>query len=147
VTLIATLAISFCAAFSILVYNGVQVSLHAEKTLHAFHLTLEVLGDHVQTKGGRWPTSWDELTLIHHESEGGLRWPDDIEEIRARVKVNFYLTAAQVSAMDYEHFTAVEQVGPNYGSNDPFVRKLLYIMRSVNAGSQGQERIPRGPGG
>jgi hypothetical protein len=56
-------------------------------------------------------------------------WPKDLPEISSRVRVDFSLTAAEVGRMSVDNFTAVEQLGPNYGAADSFIERLIQAAR------------------
>ncbi|MFV0446372.1 MAG: hypothetical protein ACK5Q5_22595 [Planctomycetaceae bacterium] len=111
-----------CAAF---VYTRVRESLEAEETLHAYRVVLDALTVYVRESNGRWPESWDELSRVAPTgSHGVFDWPADIPDISKRVHVRFDLTASDVAEMDSSRFTAVEQMGPNYGPDLARIEQL-----------------------
>ena len=110
-------------------YLSVRVSLDAEKTLGAYRLVLEVIADYLKQSGGKWPKSWEELSNTQHGGYVGLRWPSDLAEIKKRIRIDFDLTTTDVISTDYNHFTAVQQVGPNYGPYPWVIAKFLYDAR------------------
>jgi hypothetical protein len=113
------------------IYNAIHVSLEAERTHHASDLVLEVLTDFVRHHHNQWPRAWEELaTTAQRTSANGFRWPDDIEKLKSRVKIEFALTAADVARMEVDSFTAVEPIGPNYGKHEGRINELLSAVRS-----------------
>jgi hypothetical protein len=123
--------VGFCA------WRGVTTSLEAEKTLHVYTATLDILTVYLKHNHGKWPTSWDDLVGVSPSSQiPDYRWPEDIAEFRKRVRIDFELTGAQVAAMDPEHFSAVEQIGPNYGPNEAWIRQLLNVARRYREGNR-----------
>jgi hypothetical protein len=111
-------------------YYGAKVSLDAEITLHGLEFVLDLLGNFLESNGGRWPKSWDELTkTAPSESNSMFIWPDDLPKVRKRVRINFDLTTTQVASQDEEHFTAVESIGPYYPPFKESIRGLLTIAR------------------
>jgi len=113
----------------VLICQSIRVSLDAEVTLHAYELVLDVLDDYLAQNGGRWPRSWDDLIQIRHDGFAGRRWPEDVAQVKKRIRIDFDLTTDEVIGMDIEHFTAVTQIGPNYGPHEGFLAKFLYDAR------------------
>jgi len=131
ITAAAGVALLTLAAVSILVlaYQARKVTNHAETTLAAYRLVLEVLADYLKENGGKWPRSWDDMSQIRHSGYAGLRWPEDLAKVRGRIRINFELTTDEVISKDYDHFTAVEQIGPNFGPYEWLIAKFLYDAR------------------
>ena len=115
-------------------------SWEAEKTLHAFALVCDVISSYLRLSGGRWPTGWEELAAAVPVERGTFsnvfRWPDDLDELRKRVAVDFTLTTADVAAMDEAHFSAVEVVPPALGPYSPAVTNLLRAARALSQRSE-----------
>ena len=85
------------------------------------------------THSGKWPTSWDDLARVPPDrNHPSFRWPDEIGEIRKRIRINFDVTTAQVIARGKDHFTAVEQTGPNYGPHEGFTYPFFYAMENCD---------------
>jgi hypothetical protein len=127
--LIGAIVILTGASLLVLFQLSLRVSRDAETTLGAYRLVLEVLADYATESGGRWPKSWDELLHIRNDGYVGLRWPEEVAEVKKRIRINFDLTMDQVLSMDPEHFTAVEQTGPNYGPYPWLIAKFLEDAR------------------
>lgn len=124
------LAGAIVLAGAVLVYQAITVSLQAEHTLHANYLVLAVVTSHLEKDNAEWPRSWDELSTTVASGQGGMySWPNDREELRARVKIDFSLTTAQVAAMVPSNFTAIAPLGPHYPVSDGAVEQLLRAAR------------------
>jgi hypothetical protein len=118
-------AVLSSVALLILIHRSVTIGGDAETTLCAYRMVLEVIADHLKTNGGRWPNSWDELVNTPHDGCSGIRWPQDAEDVKNRVWVDFNVSTVQVVATDYDHFAAVRQIGPNYGRHEWLIAKFL----------------------
>src|SRR5207249_4806547 len=71
---------------------------------------------------------WEDLTPYFPElPTSSFRWPQDIQEFRKRIFIDFGLKRAQVAAMDVDTFSAVQQIGPNYGPDEEGIRRLLEV--------------------
>jgi hypothetical protein len=122
------------------VYRCVNSALEAETTLHANCVVLYVLEAYMEENPGSWPGSWDELkktSIRDEEQRSNYRWPDDIDEFKKRVHIEFGLSLQQVSDMltreqlkswEFDNFTAVRPIGPNYG---PCEAGLFHFMDVV----------------
>src|SRR5262245_23551411 len=99
--------------------HGINRSLEAEYTLHAYRTVLTVLDLHITQNPGQWPTSWDDLTrtaIPEKDQRGMFRWPDDVQKIQKRLHIDFGLKVADVAKMTPDNFTAVQQLGPSYAA-------------------------------
>jgi hypothetical protein len=122
------------------IYHSVSVSLQAEETLWVNWDVLQVLQVYVAQNPGRWPESWEDLKktpLPDQWRRSHYRWPEDINEFKKRVHIEFGLTLQEVAAMvtpeqvaqgDFSNFTAVQPIGPNYG---PCEGELGHLMKVV----------------
>lgn len=123
------------AAFVVIagvLWQAVSVSIEAEKTLHAYNLTLDVVGRFITEHGGAWPENWKALASASPTTNGMVwNWPGDIEEIRKRVKVDFSLETKEVAAMRVDEFKAIQELGPRYGASEPAVRRLVEIAQNA----------------
>jgi hypothetical protein len=102
--------------------------MDAQYTLNVYAVVLDVLAEYLRENGGRWPKSWDDLVVIHHPGNPPFRWPEDLGEIRKRVRINFDVTTAEVIAAGVEHFTAVTQREPNYS---PFEYHIIPFLEAA----------------
>ena len=110
---------------------GIHTSLEAERTLQAECQVLIALNEFVRSHPGKWPENWGQLgSEPKFNDRGNLKWPEDSQEIKRRVKVNFDLTLADVARMDVTDFSAVRPIGPNYGTPEYFVRDLLETAKT-----------------
>jgi len=102
--IILALAVPMLIGVSLLVLaqQSIRVSRDAETTLGAYRLVLEVLADYSTENGGRWPKSWDDLVRVRHDGYVGLRWPEDVAQVKKRIRINFDLTTDEVLSMDAE---------------------------------------------
>ncbi len=114
----------------IAVWRSVQVSLEAEKTLGGYLLVLDALTIYVSENTGQWPQSWEDLaTASPREEYAGWSWPRDIREIRKRIWIDFSTSAHELASASPEQFTAVKQIGPNYGPREGKINVLLQAIR------------------
>ena len=138
-TLLKTVVVSVICLFvatvcvvCVLAWNGMRTSLHAERTLHAYYLVLDLVGTYVDEHDGQWPGSWEELEQVRPpRSHGGWQWPNDRDEIARRVRVDFGLSSQQVAAMTPASFSGVEQSFPNYGTNESRIGELIERVRTA----------------
>jgi hypothetical protein len=114
-------------------YSGVRSSLEAEKTLHAYRLVLDLVSTHIDKTPGQWPRSWDDLRRLSPSRESMWKWPSDIDEIQKRIRIDFSLTIADVAKQNPDSFHAIQQIGPNYGSDDSHI--LLSICKKYTHGA------------
>lgn len=127
---IATILITVVAGVALFV-QCTRTAVQAERTLHANELVLRVLTAYVETTDGDWPTSWDDLVqTVPAESRSMWKWPDDLAALKQRVRINFDVTTDEVLKMKPGHFTAVEQIGPNYGPSEAAILDLQDVIRS-----------------
>ncbi|MCH8046242.1 MAG: hypothetical protein IID44_21235 [Planctomycetes bacterium] len=124
-----------------MLYRGVTSSIEAEYTLQADRLVLQVLTQHLKENSGKWPSSWTELQSTVPEAEYSMwKWPNDIDEIKERIHVDFTLQTEDVARMDVDSFTAVRQSYPNYGPNESFIERLIWTAReSVGQREENEE--------
>jgi hypothetical protein len=131
-----------------IIHHSISISLQAEKTLIANYVILDVLEVYLTDNPGRWPESWEDLkhTSIPKERQRLYAWPQDIDEFKKRVDVEFGLTLQQVADMltpeqverwEFTNFTAVRPIGPNYG---PCESRLAHFMGVVWRQNSGAER-------
>lgn len=131
------LAGAIVLAGAVLVYQAITVSLQAENTLHANYLVLAVVTSHLEKDNTEWPRSWDELmAAVPNQERGMYAWPKDLEELQQRVRIDFSLTVAQVSAMDPIDFNAVAPIGPHYPIGEGAVEQLLKAARKRSSQKQ-----------
>ena len=123
------------------VYFGAAVGREAETTLHAFALVLDVVGKHICAHSGQWPDSWDDLAKTSPaRNHPSFLWPDDVVKIRKRIRIHFGVTTADVIATGKDQFTAVEQIGPNYGPHPGFTYPFFEIIKKCGFWSKNAER-------
>lgn len=124
---LTTCAIALFFCLVILVWRSISQKFEAETTLQAYLTTLDVLEVYLKKNPGKWPSSWDDLEQISPSAQGGsLQWPEDIAEFRSRVQIDFDLTRAKVAAMDVLTFSAVRQIGPNFGPYEPRIELGIF---------------------
>jgi hypothetical protein len=142
---VCSIAVVLCASIvfvCLLAYRAATISLEAEKTFHAYDLVIHVLARYLRANSGRWPKSWEDLAAtVQSEAPAVFNWPADIREIQRRVRIDFELTTARVASMDEDHFTAVEQMGPNYGRDKGRINWFIGVARETS----GQIRVPETP--
>ena len=139
ITILVTLSLLAAGCLILFIYHCINVSLEAEITYGANWTILVVLETYMIENPGRWPASWDELerTSIPAEQQRMFYWPDDIDKFKKRVHVEFGLSLQEVADMvtpeqvkrgDFDNFTAVRPIGPNYG---PCESNLGHFMEVV----------------
>jgi hypothetical protein len=115
------------------VYWPIHVSLEAERTRHAYILVLDLLAEHLRRHQGSWPGTWNELKHTSPVNPSNVyRWPEDLVEIKRRVHVDFGLTVVDVAEMTPNCFTAVQQIGPNYGASEYWIDNVLRAAKSFS---------------
>jgi hypothetical protein len=73
------------AAVALPAYQAAQ----AERTSHAVDFACTLLANYYDTKAA-WPESWEDLHQIDEgRSWSGNTWPDDEDELRSRVTIDF----------------------------------------------------------
>jgi hypothetical protein len=73
------------AAVALPAYKAAQ----AERTSRAKDFACSLLADYHDTKAA-WPESWDDLHQVNEgRSWSGNTWPDDEDELRSRVTIDF----------------------------------------------------------
>jgi hypothetical protein len=114
------------------VWYGVAESLRAEKTLHAYILVSDVVATYV-AHNKEWPQNWNALAdTLPSEAHHVWVWPDDLEEIRNRVSIDFSLQLADVAAMQESSFRAVQQLGPSYGSIEHMNKEVIDAAKNAS---------------
>ena len=113
------------------VYWRVDYALRAEMTLHAHLQIIEVLKTYLKENPGNWPKSWEELegTSLPEECQRVYHWPNQSDEFRKRVRIDFTLTRAQVAGMNSQNFSAIQAIGPTFVLHDDEVESLLKVAR------------------
>src|SRR5262245_8717790 len=105
VVLMAVLAGAYC------VYQGIAASLHAEHTLHAAMLTIEVIDEHVTSHDGTWPRSWAELETLPPREWAMFAWPQDSAKVQQYAAVDFSADPKQLAQQSIDEFDAVRPIG------------------------------------
>jgi hypothetical protein len=123
---------------------SIKASLDAEKTLHAYRMLLDVIADCVDANNGRWPRSWDELVGVRNPGCAGFRWPEDVSRLKKRISIDFDLTTDLVVSTGVEHFTAVKQIGPHYGTDPGDVGVFLERLRKSADAEGGSATAQKG---
>jgi hypothetical protein len=129
VGLLACLGTAWLAVW---LWQIITMSLQVEMTHQAYGLTLELVKTYVSDNPGKWVKGWEDLenvTLLPDRQYPSFRWPQDVAEVRKRVRINFELTRDQLAAMKVEGFSAVQAVGPNYGPDEQRIEALLKAAR------------------
>jgi hypothetical protein len=107
------------------IVDVVQMSLQAERTHQVYIRVLGATTAFVHGHRGQWPKSWAELRMATGERGEWLQsLPDDIDDVRRRIDFDFDISAADVPAMNANDFSAIRQIGPNYGT-DPVRTQML----------------------
>jgi heme A synthase len=108
-------ALLVLAIIAAVLWQASSVSIEAEKTLHAYHVVLDVVGVYLGEHGGTWPTNWEALMATPtRPTQNMWRWPEEAEEMRKRVAIDFSLQTHEVASMSVDNFTAIQMIGPQY---------------------------------
>jgi hypothetical protein len=143
------------AAIGVYIYHAVNTALEAEVTLGTNRAMLHVLEVYMIKNPGRWPQSWEELerTSIPDEEQRFRHWPNDIDEFKKRVHVEFGLTLQEVADMltpekvrrwDFDSFTVVRPIGPNYGPCESELAHFMKVVWEQNSKGKQKARDPEG---
>lgn len=112
------------------VYCGIRSSLAAERALHANLLVVDLIREYVVDHKGAWPRSWQDLERLPPRQRAMFQWPEDGEEVRRYVSVDFGADPDKLATEPVEQFVAVQPQGPCYPYKDyPEVAKLLDAIR------------------
>jgi hypothetical protein len=125
----AAMVVATIAVF--MIWQGISISLRAENTLHAYSLCLDLLEDYIK-ENQKWPDSWEALATVRPKESSIWDWPNDIGAIRKRVEIDFSLRLDQVAAMRPDSFSAVKQIGPNYGVDEAEIRQLIALADNAS---------------
>jgi hypothetical protein len=119
---------------AVYLYWAANAALDAEKTNGAFIVVLKLVSSHIEKTSGQWPRSWDDLQrLSQPDVHYDWRWPDDMEEIQKRIRIDFSVTTADVATQNPDSFHAIQQIGHNYGSYDSHI--LLSVCKKYAQGT------------
>lgn len=112
---LAVFVVAALAAGAWVAYVAVTTSLESEHTLHATYFAVALVEDFVATHH-RWPADWDDLE--RHPRPPDARWyrdwPDDADELRRRVAIDFDADPESVARQPPMEFTAIRPIGPYY---------------------------------
>jgi hypothetical protein len=111
------------------VYEGISVSVHAERGLHATLLTIQAVEDHVKKHDGAWPRSWKELEDSSTKINDVYEWTQGSENVGNFVSVDFGADPDRLAKQTEEEFSAIKPVGPFYGSYRSEIPALLETLR------------------
>src|ERR1700678_669967 len=111
------------------VYEGVSVSLHAEKGLHATRLTLEIVEEYVAQHNGAWPRSWTDLEQTSGKISEVYRMTGGREHVADYVWIDFDADPGRLAKQTESEFEAIRPVGPFYPSYRVAVPSLLEALR------------------
>jgi hypothetical protein len=92
---------------------------------------------------GNWPKNWGELSNINLSAPSqcaDFHWPEQLDEFRRRVLIDFSLTRTQVANMTEAQFSAVLPIGPHFELEDHWIHAFLSVAR------QGEEMKGEGLG-
>jgi hypothetical protein len=108
------------------IYNAIE----AEKTLHAYYIVIDLCTRYAATNSGKWPSSWQDLINLKPTIEtGGWAWPRDVSQIQERITIDFSVTPDRLIKTDPRSFTAIQQLGPNFGPDETRVIALQSELR------------------
>jgi hypothetical protein len=128
----------------ILVQQSTKVCNEARWPWSAYSMMVEVVADYAAANGGRWPSSWDDLLRIPNKGVPGFHWPADFERVKKRISINFNVTTDDVISAGSEHFTAIKQIGPNFGPDSGLEDILIESLRNAVARAKDAPRPNKG---
>jgi len=112
------------------VYCGIRSSLTAERALHTNLLVVAVVREYVVDHNGAWPRCWQDLEPSFSRRRAMFGWPEDGEDVRRYVSVDFEADPDKLATQSVEQFVAIQPQGPCYPYKDhPEVARLLDAIR------------------
>jgi hypothetical protein len=117
---------------SVLVYCGISASLTAERVLHANRLVLELAREYVVDHIGAWPRFWQDLERLPPPERGMFRWPQDEEDVRRYVSVDFGANLDELVTRSMQEFVAIQPQGPCCSYDEEVAQLIEAIRRSGN---------------
>ncbi len=131
--IIAVMSLAALFGAVLLAYRIASYSIDAEITHQAYTHTLRGLTAYVHDTV-RWPMSWEDIAVFDLARNGGLFGSQEsLDKVRSRVHINFSLSLKDVSTMTPETFSAVSEVVPNYGPDEPGILNLLRTVKELTA--------------
>lgn len=126
-----------------MVYWGIRCALAAERALHATLLVIDLVREYVVDHQGAWPRSWQDLERLSPRDRAMFQWPEDAEDVRRYVSVDFGAHPHQLATESVEQFVAIQPQGPCYVYNYthyPEIAKLLDAIRQSRHGDPDKAR-------
>ncbi|GAB4156325.1 MAG: hypothetical protein Tsb009_33280 [Planctomycetaceae bacterium] len=107
-------------------------SLEAEVTHQTQYFVIQLLERHIR-EFHSWPRGWEDLVRVHRGGEWlGFRWPDDLEEVKKRVTIDFTLDVERVSEMSVNNFSGYKLNGPSYGLDESGIKQLITTAKGAS---------------
>lgn len=106
-------------------------ALEAENHLIAMSLTLETVEQFVQDTGD-WPRSWDDLERVQLRSGHSIS-PQNLDQIRSGVEVDFTLNLDSVNTAEPNAFGAIRPKPPCFDAYEWRIKSLLQTIAARNA--------------
>lgn len=103
-------------------------AMEREDTLHAVGFTCELVEKHLD-KTGRWPASWEDLTIVEPRRYSTYRWPEDLPLLKRRVRLDFGISDDDLVDLDPNSFSAIGPREDSYPSWKGNVRELALKCR------------------
>lgn len=141
---IAIAAVALLAIGS-LAYWILKRGMVEEDSLHLTIFTCEIIDRHFD-KTGRWPKSWEEMRDDGPMTyPGPIAWPDEMELLKRRVRVDFGLTNAYLTEVKPDAFHGIEPIEDSFPSYEGGVRRLLDRCREKIKRDRAAARSPVPP--
>lgn len=130
VVLAATMILAVLVTGTWCVCHVIARMKHVDLALRAAHGTTNAVKKYVREQK-KWPTSWEDLeSLSAAPGDADYPLPDDWDETRRYVEINFDLTLDEVAKQQVESFDAIRVEDPVV-SCDRLFRSLLEEVRGV----------------
>ena len=133
---VAAVFVAACIAVAA-VWYGMRWSLPAERVLHANLLVVDLMRDYILNHQGAWPRSWAELEALPPRKRAMFQWPEDSQEVRRYVSVDFRAGPDKLAKEPLERFSAVRPREPCYPyKHYPELANLLEALQQTRHGGQ-----------
>jgi len=113
----------------------ISVWRHSDMAMYATADAARAVENFVRERR-RWPTSWQELESMPRPSATGgaaLVAPEDWDEMRTYVEIDFSLTLGAVANQPEQDFDAIKPIGPVAASYRSALDPLIQTVRDVVA--------------
>lgn len=93
------------------VFLTARAALRAEWRHQDNILVFKLVTAYIEQNDGAWPNSWDDLRKI---SVPNSEWPDNINQVRKNVTVDFSVQICELENLPVDEFRAIRPTDPGY---------------------------------